>query len=124
MSQKINWEKIQEWQNEHPDLLIMVASPREDAMSISFAKLNTFVKFPGADMEKGVIFNALRKSKFEVAIDPFMTGLMTATGLSEKDEGGEVLKVLGGSMKGIGEQRAVLSASKKINAKTNKSKNR
>lgn len=102
---KVNWKKVQEWQDENKDLLVMVASPREDGISISFGGLNTFVKFPGKDMEKGVVFNALRKSKFNESIDAFMTGIISATGISERDEGGEVLKVLGGAVKAIGETR-------------------
>lgn len=104
------WTKIQDWQNEHKDLLIMVASPREDAISISFGGLGAFVKFPGKDMEKGVVFNALRDSKFKDAIDPFMAGLIEGTGIKETGDGGEVLKVLGGAMKSIGEARGKLKA--------------
>lgn len=103
---KLNWQKIQDWQNENREQLIMVADPREDSISISFGGLNTFVRFPPSkDMKDGVVFNALRKSKFEQSIDAFMSGLMSATGISDKTEGGEILKVLGGSMKKIGEQR-------------------
>lgn len=112
MSKKIDWQKFQDFQNENKDLLIMIASPKEDGISVSFGGLNTFVKFPGVDMEKGVVFNALRASKFNEAIDAFMTGFIESTGISEKDDGGEVLKVLGGSMKVIGEKR-VLKTKKK-----------
>ena len=102
---KIDWQKIQDWQNENKEQLIMVASPQEDSISISFGGLNTFVKFPSRDMKDGIVFNALRKSKFNEIIDGFMSGLMSATGISDKGEGGEILKVLGGSMKKIGEIR-------------------
>lgn len=105
MSKPIDWAKIQEFQNENKDLLIMSASPKEDSILISFGGLNTFVKFPGKDMEKGVVFNALRKSKFKTAIEPFMEGIVAATQISDKEEGGEVLKVLGGAIKSIGESR-------------------
>lgn len=118
---KIQWQKLQDFQNDHKDLLIMIASPKDDAISVSFGGLNTFVKFPGKDMSDGVVFNALRKSKFETAIDPFMSGIITSSGISEKEQGGEILKVLGGSMKAIGEQRE-LSKTKltKKNVKTAK----
>lgn len=102
------WQKIQDFQNENKNFLIMVASPKEDAISISFGGLNAFVRFPGKDMESGVVFNALRSSKFSEAIDPFMAGVIEATGISDKGDGGEVLKVLGGAIKNIGEQREVL----------------
>lgn len=118
---KEQWQKIQDFQNEHKDVLIMVASPKDDSISVSFGGLNGFVRFPGKDMSQGVVFNALRKSKFDVAIDPFMSGFIEATGISEKDEGGEVLKVLGGAMRGIGEQRELSKT--KLNKKNVKSKN-
>lgn len=118
---KTQWQKIQEFQNEHKDLLIMVASPKDDAISVSFGGLNGFVRFPGKDMSQGVVFNALRKSKFDVSIDPFMSGVIEASGISEKGDGGEVLKVLGGVMKGIGEQREL--AKTKLTKKNVKSKN-
>lgn len=110
---KVNWKKVQEWQDENKDLLVIVASPREDSISVSFGGINGFVKFPGDDMEKGVVFNALRKSKFEESIDAFMTGIIESTGISDKEEGGEVLKVIGGGMMNIGIERAKLSKSKK-----------
>jgi hypothetical protein len=121
---KPNWEKLQEFQNEHKDLLIMVASPADDSISISFGGLNTFVRFPGKDMEKGIVFNALRKSKFADSIDPLMCGIIESSGISDKEEGGEVLKVLGGSVKAIGEQRETLKANIKKDAKSTKNKNR
>lgn len=105
MSKKIDWQKLQDFQNENKNLLIMIASPEEDSIAVSFGGLNTFVKFPGKDMEKGVVFNALRESKFDEAIDPFMTGLIESTGIKEKESGGEVLKALGGSMLSIGKAK-------------------
>ena len=74
-------------------------------------------------MEKGVVFSARRKSKFKESIDAFMCGIIDSTGISEKEEGGEVLKVLGGSVKAIGEQRETLKANIKKNAKGTKNKN-
>ena len=98
------WEQIQAWMNENKDLLIMVASPQEDAIAISFNKRNTFVKFPPAEKDKGVIFNALRQSKFTSAIDPLMCGIIKATGLDSKEENAQqVLQVIGGSVKAMGE---------------------
>ncbi len=105
MTNKINWQQIQEWQNDNKDKLIMVADPRDDSISISFGGLNTFVKFPGKDMEKGVVFNSLRKSKFNETIDILMTGVIQSTGMSDKEEPGELLKVLGGAVKTFGEVR-------------------
>lgn len=102
---KSNWQQIQEWQNDNKDKLIMVADPRDDSISISFGGLNTFVKFPGKDMEKGVVFNSLRKSKFNETIDILMTGVIQSTGMSDKEESGELLKVLGGAVKTFGEVR-------------------
>ena len=122
---KPDWSKIQEYQNEHKDLLVLVASPADDSISISFGGLNTFVRFPGTDVEKGVVFNALRQSKFKESIDAFMCGIIESSGISDKDQGGEVLKVLGGSMKAIGEQRETLKANIiKKDAKRNKNKTR
>ncbi len=54
---KINWQKIQDFQNDNQEQLIMVADPREDSISISFGGLNTFIKFPGKDMSSGEVFN-------------------------------------------------------------------
>jgi hypothetical protein len=105
MSNKVDWKKFLEFQDKNKEFLIMIASPREDAISVSFGGLNAFVKFPGTSMEKGVVFNCLRKSKFNEAIDIFMSGIMKATDIDEKEEGGEVLKVLGGAVKAIGEKR-------------------
>ena len=98
------WEQIQAWMNENKDLLIMVASPAEDAINISYNKRNTFVKFPPTDKDKGVIFNVLRQSKFTSAIDPLMCGIIKAAGLKTKENNTQqVLQVIGGSIKAIGE---------------------
>jgi hypothetical protein len=114
---KEQWQKFQEFAHDHKDYLIMVASPREDAILVAFQDLQAFVKFPGKDMADGVVFNALRKSKFKEAIDPFMAGVIESTGITEKEEGGEVLKVLGGAMKNFGEARETLKTKVKKNAK-------
>lgn len=99
---KERWEKIQDIQNEHKDLFFVVASPKTDEIVVSFNGLFGFVKFPHTTMDKGVVFNALRKSKFDQAIDAFMTGLMECTGIEEQNAGGELLKVIGGGMKSVG----------------------
>lgn len=100
----------------------MVASPKDDSISISFGGLNAFVRFPGKDMADSVVFNALRKSKFKEAIDPLMSGIIEATGISDTEEGGEVLKVLGGAIKNIGEQKELQKPKlTKQNVKTTKS---
>lgn len=111
MIKKRDWEKLQEFQNEHQDLLIMFACPLEDAISISFAGLNTFVKFPATDMSKGVVFNALRASTFVEGIEPFMEGLVKAGFDPEKDKGiNELMKTLGGGIKAISEAKAEAEA--------------
>lgn len=120
---KVDWKKFLEFQDQNKEFLVMIASPREDAISISFGGLNAFVKFPGASMEKGVIFNALRKSKFNESIDILMTGIIKATDIDDKEEGGEVLKVLGGAIRGIGEQRELQKNDiKKTNVTKNKNR--
>lgn len=113
--------KLQEFADENKDLLVMFASPRHDLIYVSFGGYSGLVKFPGTDMDKGVVFNALRKSKFADAIDPFMTGLMEASGISDKEDGGEVLKAVGGIMKSIGDERDVIKKNiNKTHAKKNK----
>lgn len=102
---KVDWSKLAEFQDANKDLLIMIASPREDSISISFGGLNGFVRFPPGEMDKGIVFNALRESKFNDAIDPFINGVMEATGIKETGPGGELLKVLGGGIRSIGKGR-------------------
>lgn len=106
---KLTWQQIQDWMNENKHLLILVADPETDEINVSFNELNAFVRFPMEDKTKGVVFNALRKSKFKEAIDPLMTGIIEATGIDEKDEahGMQVLHVLGGSIKSFGEAAPV-----------------
>ena len=120
MSNKEKWAKLQEFQNENKEFLILSANPVDDSILVSFGGLNVFVKFPGKDMEQGVIFNALRKSAFEDSIDAFMSGIMKATGISDKEDGGEVLKVLGGAIKAIGENREIIKnkATKNVKSKS------
>lgn len=123
---KINWQEIHDWQDIHKDQLIMVADPRTDGISISFGGLNTFVKFPSTDMADGVVFNALRESKFNDVIDILMSGIMESTGIKDKGKGGELLKELGGSIKSIGnvkeeERKEKLKDFKKVNKNHGKS---
>jgi hypothetical protein len=104
---KIDWKKIQEYQNENKGFLIMVADPETDAVSVSYGGLNAFFKFPMESLDKGVVFNALRESGFNDAIEPFMEGVVKSTGITPKSAGGnELLKALGGSMKSIGISKA------------------
>lgn len=117
---KTNWEKIQEQSNtENKDLLSIVADPRSDEILISFNGHNCFVKFPFKDMATGVVFNALRQSKFKEAIDAFMTGIIDSTGIDVTNkEGNELLKTVGGGIKAIGEAQTKLKIKKqKANAK-------
>lgn len=119
---KEHWKKLQDFTDENKDMFIVMASPKEDAILITFGGLRAFVKFPGKDMSEGVVFNMLRKSKFGSTVDAFMTGVIDAIGISEKDKhSGEVLKVIGGAAKNIGEQRELLKD--KINKKNVKTKN-
>lgn len=107
MSKKIDWAKIQEYQNDNKELMIMVADPQSDSISISFGGFNTFVRFPMKDLADGVVFNALRESSFKGAIEPFMEGVVKSTGITPKNKGGnELLKVLGGAMQGLGAAKA------------------
>lgn len=100
---KTDWKKLQDFQNENKDLLIMVASPADDAIAVSFGGLNGFVKFPKPEsIDQGVVFNALRESKFKEAIDPFMAGFLKGSGMKMKGSAMQVAHVLGGSMKSIG----------------------
>jgi hypothetical protein len=114
---KKRWQELQEFANKNKDLLVMFASPREDSVFVSFGLTNGFFRFPTGDMKDGVVFNALRKSKFEEAIDPFMAGFMDTTGIDEKN-GVQLIKVMGGAMKGIGEQREIIKDNIKKNGKT------
>lgn len=119
---KERWVEVQEFQDKNKDLLFIVASPKTDEITIGFNGLYGFVKFPTTTMDKGVVFNALRKSKFNQAIDAFMTGLINATGIEEKDEGAELLNVVGGGIKSVGidSKRSKLEViNKKDHAKEN-----
>lgn len=81
----------------------MIADPRTDEISISFGKLNTFVRFPMEDISKGVVFNSLRNSKFNEAIEPFISGIVEATGMDPRKKGvNELLKAVGGAVRSIG----------------------
>lgn len=112
---KVDFSKIQEYQNENKNLLIMVADPQSDSISISYGGFNTFVRFPMESMDKGVIFNALRESKFEEAIMPLIVGISEASGIKgTKVAGANLLKVIGGAVKNIGiakekEKRKIIS---------------
>lgn len=118
---KIDWTKIQEWQNDNKDLLIMVASPQEDSIGISFGGLNTFVKFPMKTMDDGVVFNALRQSRFDEAITPFIEGVVKSTGITPSNKGGnELLKVLGGAIQSIGSAKMKAVRSNLQDIKTTK----
>lgn len=120
---KVDFAKIQEYQNENKHLLIMVADPQSDSISISYGGYNAFVKFPMESMDKGVVFNALRESKFEEAISPLITGISEGTGIKGSSlAGANLLKTIGGAVKNIGsakenEKRKFISKNLKQNAK-------
>ena len=126
-----DWKKLQEFQQENRKLLVMIADPMDDSISISFGGFGTFVKFPFVKMEDGVVFNVLRKSKFNAAIDAFMAGIISAMGVDEKEIAtANALNVLGGSIKSIGEERDIQKRSELQtintgdNAKAKKSRSR
>lgn len=123
---KTNWIKIQDYANtESKELLTLHADPKSDEIFISFNGQNAFVKFPFKDMATGVVFNALRKSKFKEAIDAFMTGVIESTGIDVTNkDGNELLKTLGGGIKALGvEKYNIINDNKKSNGKNkNKSK--
>lgn len=98
-----NWAKLQEFQAGNSDLFIIIADPKTDEMSVSFQKRFGFVRFPSIDMMDGVIFNALRESKFREAIDALIAGVSHGTGITEFNKGGnELLKTIGGAVKAVG----------------------
>ena len=100
---KIDWQKFQDFSLEHKGMLCVFASPETDEIFISFNKRNAFVRFPFESKEKGVVFNALRQSKFKETIDPLMNGIIEATGITETNkDGNELLKVIGGGVKSLG----------------------
>lgn len=121
-----NWQKLQDFQNENKDLLIMLACPSEDAISVSFGGLNGFVKFPKPEsFDKGVIINALRESSFKEAIEPFMAGFTEGTGIKvEEPNGMQIAHILGGSIKSIGIKKEEIGrkALKEFNLKSNDKK--
>lgn len=98
------WPELQEFMNKNKHLLIVIADPMTDEMCISFQERNGFVRFPSKDMLDGVIFNALRESKWAEAIDPFIAGVVKCTGMdvSTSKAANEVMSALGGGMKTIG----------------------
>ncbi len=100
---KIDWTKLQEFQDENNGLFIMIADPRSDEVSLSFNKQTAFVRFPFEDMAHGVVFNCLRKSKFSEAIDAFIDSIAAATGIDVTEKSGnDILSLIGGSMRSLG----------------------
>jgi len=117
-------KEIKDFLEKNADLLIFVADPRTDEMITAFGKNFAVIQFPFEAMDKGIVFNALRKSKFNDVIDPFMTGIEEATGITVKDNQ-QLAHIIGGSIKSLGEVKdkksEPLSAKKKTNAKSKKS---
>lgn len=114
-------DKIKEFLHENKDLLIFVADPKTDWMVTAFGDDFATIQFPFETMDKGLVFNALRKSKFQESIDAFMTGIEQATGITVEDNQ-QLAHIIGGSIKAIGENRSKLSDDKKKkNGKTKKS---
>lgn len=117
---KTDWQKITDFQQENKHLFFIVAS-LNDEISLSFNGKSGFVRFPMESQEKGVVFNALRKSKFNEAIDPFMAGVIEGSGIDIKQpEGNELLKTIGGAVKSLGVGEVKLEEPKKTkNGKKN-----
>ncbi len=123
-TQKEHWEKIQEFQNANKGFLIIVASPEDDSISVSYGGLFGFTRYPPGKKEDGVIFSALRASKFKAAIDPLIAGVVESMGMNPHDLGAnELLKNVGGSIKSIGETRQRLSREKLAEVNSNDNKN-
>ncbi len=101
------WPEFQEFMNANKNLLVMIADPVTDEVCISFQGLNGFMRFPSKDMFDGVVFNALRQSKFDEAIGPFMSGVVECSGIDvSTKEGNEFLEKLGSTMRAIGRTKA------------------
>lgn len=96
-----------------------MADPRTDEMVTSFGDNFAVVQFPFVAMDKGIVFNALRQSRFNDAIDAFMSGFEKSTGITIEDNQ-QLAHVIGGSIKSIGIKRSELSTNKNKNAKTKK----
>ena len=116
-------KEIRDILEKQKDLLIFVADPRTDEMVMSFGGFMSVVQFPFETMDKGIIFNALRQSKFKDAIDPFMTGIEEGAGITVKDNQ-QLAHIIGGSIMNIGNEienkKSELSTKKKTNGKTKK----
>jgi hypothetical protein len=98
-----NWAKLQEFQAGNKDLFIIIADPRTDEVSFSYQERFAFVRFPSVDMMDGVVFNALRESKFKEAIDPLIAGISEGTGITPYNKAGnEVLSAIGGAVRSMG----------------------
>lgn len=108
-------EQIKEFLHQNKDLLIFVADPKTDWMVVAYDDKFATVQFPFDEMENGIVFNALRRSKFNEAIDPFMSGIEKATGITVEDNQ-QLAHIIGGSIRSIGEAR-LKGISKKSNGK-------
>lgn len=111
-------EEIKEFLHKNKDLLIFVADPNSDWMVTAYNDRFAPVQFPFESMDKGIVFNALRKSKFDEAVDPLMTGFEKATGIAIEDNQ-QLAHIIGGSIRSIGEnkQESKLSVKQKKNGK-------
>jgi hypothetical protein len=122
-------KEIKDFLHSQKDLLVFVADPRTDEMIMAFADNFAVVQFPFERIDKGIVFNALRQSKFQEAIDPFMAGIEKATGITVEDNQ-QLAHIIGGSIKSIGDaieankdkyiKESDLLAKKKKNAKSKK----
>lgn len=98
-------DKLKDFLIDNKDLLIIIADPKTDRVMTGFGEIIGLVQFPFEKMEDGIVFNALRQSKFKEAIDPFMAGIEKGTGITVEDNQ-QLAHIIGGSIKSIGTARA------------------
>lgn len=104
MTEKSKIQEIQDFMHANKDMLIIVANPKTDLIVTGFGDHYATVQFPFVSMATGIVFNALRKSQFNDAIDPLMVGLEKVTGIKVEDNQ-QLAHIIGGSIKNIGEAR-------------------
>lgn len=111
-------QEIKDFLHSHKDLLIMVADPKTDEIVIAYNDQFAVTQYPFESMDKGIVFNALRESKFDETIDPLMVGIEKATGITVENNQ-QLSHIIGGSIMNIG-KKSKLPVNKQKNAKTKK----
>lgn len=120
MADQKRWQKLNDFANENKDLLFMIADPATDEILFTFNLMNGFVRYPMESKTSGVVFNALRASSFETAIDAFIAGVSEGMKMKETPETGELLRNIGGHVKAFGEKtkedrsKIIKKANKKV----------